>query len=410
MIEANNIDSSPPLPWRILVLHNLYQQAGGEDVQMRAEVELLRRAGHTVRLEIVNNDTISGAGAKIETFLNAPYNPARYDFIVDVIRDFRPDIVHVHNFFPLFTPAVHEGARAAGVAVVQTLQNYRLFCAGAFFLREGRVCEKCLHGSRYWGVVHRCYRKSLPGSVAVVRMQNRAFSHHTWDGVDQFIALTEFAREKCVEAGLSADQISVKPNTLPLDWQAPPKPSGSRTGALYVGRLSREKGVDVLLEAWRQLPDIPLTIVGSGPEEAALKSSAPTGVRFVGALPPDGVRQQMHAAACLIMPSRWYEGLPLTAIEAFSLGLPIICSRIGSLSEIVEHDSNGWHFETNNAVELAARARRCFSHPELLSKAGDEARASFERTYTGERNLEMLSRIYKKAIASAKSRSAAGSK
>ncbi|RYF41138.1 MAG: glycosyltransferase [Comamonadaceae bacterium] len=235
-------------------------------------------------------------------------------------------------------------------------------------------------------------------------MQNRAFSHHTWDGVDQFIALTEFARDKCVEAGLSADRISVKPNTLPLDWQAPPKPSGGRTGALYVGRLSREKGVDVLLEAWRQLSDIPLTIVGSGPEEAALRSSAPAGVRFVGALPPEGVRQHMQEAACLVMPSRWYEGLPLTALEAFSLSLPIICSRIGSLAEIVEHDGNGWHFETNNAAELAARVRNCFSHPDLLVKAGQEARASFHRNYSGERNLEMLTGIYQRAIASAKLR------
>jgi glycosyltransferase involved in cell wall biosynthesis len=399
-----NIDNSPPPPWRILVLHNLYQQAGGEDVQMRAEVELLRHAGHAVRLVTVSNDTISGLGNKLKTFLTTPYNPARYDFIVDLVREFRPDIVHVHNFFPQFTPAIHEGARASRVAVVQTLQNYRLFCAGAFFLREGRVCEKCLHGTRYWGVVHRCYRSSFPGSVAVVRMQNRAIAHHTWDGVDQFIALTEFARDKFVEAGLSADHISVKPNTLPLDWQAPPKPPGSREGALYVGRLSREKGVDVLLEAWRQLPDVPLTIVGVGPEEAALRSSAPAGVRFVGALPPDGVREHMQKAACLVMPSRWYEGLPLTAIEAFSLGLPIICSRIGSLAEIVEDDSNGWHFETNNAAELAARARHCFGDPELLSRASREARASFDRVYTGERNLEMLTGIYKKAIASAKSR------
>lgn len=404
MNGTNDIDRSSPPSWRILVLHNLYQQAGGEDVQMRAEVELLRQAGHTVRLEIVNNDTISGLGAKLATFLAAPYNPARYDFIVDLIREFRPDVVHIHNFFPLFTPAVHEGARTAGVAVVQTLQNYRLFCAGAFFLREGRICEKCLHGSRYWGVVHRCYRNSLPGSVAVVRMQNRAFSHHTWDGVDQFIALTEFARAKCVEAGLSAERIAVKPNTLPLDWQAPVPFTGERAGALYVGRLSREKGVDVLLEAWRQLPDIPLTIVGGGPEEAALRSSAPPGVRFTGALQPNDVRRHMQEAACLIMPSRWYEGLPLTAIEAFSLGLPIICSRIGSLAEIVEHEGSGWHFETNNAAELSARVRNCFSHPDLLVRAGQEARTAFQRNYSGERNLEMLTGIYQKAIASAKSR------
>ncbi|WP_197279368.1 glycosyltransferase [Devosia sp. A16] len=371
---------------------------------MRAEVELLRRAGHTVRLEIVDNHTISGIGAKIETFFATPYNPARFDFIIGLIREFRPDVVHIHNFFPLFTPAVHEGARAAGVAVVQTLQNYRLFCAGAFFLREGRICEKCLHGARYWGVVHRCYRNSLPGSVAVVRMQNRAFSHRTWDSVDRFIALTDFARAKCIEAGLSADRIAVKPNTLPLDWQTPGKISDKRSGALYVGRLSREKGVDVLLEAWRQLPDVPLTVVGSGPEEAALKSSAPPGVRFLGALQPEDVRTHMKEAACLIMPSRWYEGLPLTAIEAFSLGLPIICSRIGSLAEIVEHDSNGWHFETNSTTELAERVRSCFSTPGLLAKAGQEARASFHRQYSGDRNLEMLTGIYQQAIASAKLR------
>jgi glycosyltransferase involved in cell wall biosynthesis len=396
------------MPLSVLALHNYYQQPGGEDIELDAEVELLRLAGHRVHVEAVSNDRIVGPGAKIGAFFRAPYDHSRYGWVQNLIREHEPDIVHVHNFFPLLTPAIHHGARDAGVAVVQTIQNYRLFCANALLLRNGAVCEKCVGGSRYWGVIHRCYRGSAAGSFAVVRMQNRAFEHKTWDAVDRFIVLTEFARRTCERGGLPVHRISIKPNTLPPSWTAVRTPPTSRRGALFVGRLAPEKGVDLLLSAWANLPQIPLTIVGDGPEGVSLRERAPSNVTFTGALNREQVRDRMAAAQCLLMPSRWYEGLPLTAIEAFSLSLPIIAARIGSLSEIVEHGVDGWHVQPNDSVDLARQVAGVFADPGLLEAAGRRARATFEKTYDGKRNIEALVRIYAEAMESAKSRSTRG--
>lgn len=393
------------MPQTILALHNYYQQPGGEDIELDAEVKLLRLAGHRVVVESVSNHAIVGARNKAATFLNAPYDPARYRWMRDLIDRHAPDVVHVHNFFPLLTPAVHHGARDAGVALVQTIQNYRMFCANALLLRDGAVCEKCLDRTRYWGVVHRCYKGSLMGSLAVVRMQNRAFARNTWDAVDRFIVLTDFARRTCIRGGLPADRISVKPNTLPPEWESEPAANNARAGALYVGRLAPEKGVDTLLEAWAQMPNVPLTVVGTGPEESRLKQIAPPNVTFTGALDRVAVREQMSAAQCLIMPSRWYEGLPLTAIEAFSCELPIIAARIGSLAEIVHHGVNGWHFEVNDSAGLARQAASLFADPSALAGAGERARDTFESVYAGSKNVDALRSIYADAMASARSRS-----
>ena len=200
---------------RLLIVHNSYQRAGGEDVAVAMEADMLRAAGHSVHLELVSNDSIVGFPSKVRTLLRTPYDPDRRAWMNDLIDRSGAELVHVHNFFPLLTPAVHETAARRGLAVVQTLHNFRLICAGAMLLRDGAVCEKCLTGTRLSGVVHRCYRGSLPGSIAVTAMQARAEREGTWQhSVHRFIALTEFARSKFIAGGLPADRIAVKPNAI----------------------------------------------------------------------------------------------------------------------------------------------------------------------------------------------------
>lgn len=349
-----------------------------------------------MRVERVSNDAISGAASKLRTFVRTPYDPARKKWMVTLLGKFKPDIVHVHNFFPLMTPAVHEAAAEMGLPVVQTLHNYRLLCANAQFLREGHVCEKCLGGNRAWALVHRCYRGSLPGSLALVRMQNRAFRNHTWNRhVHRFIALTEFARDKFIQGGLPAGNLVVKPNFVSGQTQE----SGQRQGMLFVGRLSVEKGADTLISAWHDLPEFPLTIVGGGPELDRLKSMAPANVTFVGQQSPDQVMQYLASAEALILPSIWYEGFPMTVVEAFSRGVPVIASNIGSLSEIIEPGVNGAHFRPGDPDDLVATVRQLKSNPTNLVALGKGARASYAEKYTPEMNLVQLENIYKDAIA-----------
>ncbi|MDG4720115.1 MULTISPECIES: glycosyltransferase family 4 protein [Thalassospira] len=385
---------------RILVLHNTYQESGGEDAVVAAENALLMRGGHDVHLEIVSNDSIQGLLSKLHTFLTTPHSARRKSWMRDLIALHKPDVVHIHNFFPLLTPAIHEAASESGVAVVQTLHNYRLLCAGALFLRDGSACEKCLVGSNIWSVVHRCYRSSLPGSVAIFRMQNKARQQETWQRhVHRFITLTDFARRKFIAGGLPHTRLSVKPN---FAYNTITSEQNSRIGALFVGRLSPEKGADILLEAWRNLQHVPLTIAGDGPERARLEALAPPHVRFLGQCKPTEVSNMMAKAQALVMPSLCYEGFPMTLVEAFANNLPVIGSRLGAIEELIEDGITGHHFAPGDAADLTSIATHAFANPARLSAMGQAARSRYEEHYTPERNLEILEAIYREAIIEAR--------
>ena len=250
---------------KILVAHNRYQGGrGGEDVVFEAEVDLLRGAGHSVETLTVSNEAINSLAARIATTLSIADNAEGKRAVAEALDRFRPDIVHVHNFFPLLSPAVFDVCRQQRVPAVVTLHNYRTICTGGMLLRDGRICHKCLDRGHLWGVAHRCYRGSLPGSLASAYMIARHQRRGTWTrpGV-RLIALTQFARTLFTQAGFDAGRIDVKPNFM-ADPGAP-DPAMPRTGLLYVGRLSREKGVGVLLDAVAGA-GMPLRIVGEGQE------------------------------------------------------------------------------------------------------------------------------------------------
>lgn len=247
---------------RILLVHNEYRGPGGEDVVLANEHCLLIERGHAVHVAKVTNADISGWAAKARAAWYTSYRPQSRFWLAGNIQDFTPDVVHVHNFFPLLTPAIYDACFDAGVAVVQTLHNYRTVCANGLLLREGRPCEDCILGSPYQAVLHRCYRGSRLGSWTVARLIQVHRSRNTWrDKVTRFIALTRFARSKFVEAGLPAEKIVVKPNFVP---DPGPPTNDSRQGALFVGRLAPEKGITTLLRAWATV-DASLTVVGDGP-------------------------------------------------------------------------------------------------------------------------------------------------
>lgn len=382
---------------KILIAHNAYQRRGGEDASVDNEAELLRRSGHTVELFSVENTTIGSFSRKIDTIVNASYRSEMARAVEQRSRDMRADVVHIHNFFPLLTIAAHEGARRSGAAVVQTLHNYRLMCANGIFLRDGSVCEKCLSGSRLWAIAHRCYRGSLVGSAAVVRMQSRASTaEFRVRNVDRFIALTQFAKSKFVAGGLPEDRIVVKPNVV--TWQpSPPELTVGRRGALFVGRLSVEKGLKHLLEAWASLPHIPLLIAGAGPEMELLKAIASPNVSFLGEQTPDQVRSLMQAAECLIVPSICYEGFPVTIAEAYSTGLPVIASRIGSLTEIVEEGVTGHLTNPGDADDISAVVYRFFQRNEFRNMSSG-AISAYTSKYSQLENVRLLEEIYSDAI------------
>lgn len=377
---------------RILILHNRYQVSGGEDVAVAAEHQLLLARGHEVTLIEADNDAILGPLAKVRTALATPYSPARRRWIAREVRRTGAQIVHAHNIFPRFSPSVLDGAADAGAGVVQTLHNYRTICANGLLLRDGIICEACVGHMGWPAIRHGCYRGSRAGSAAVVALQQAARWGKIWDRPRRrLIALTEFARGKLVSGGLPAERIIVKPNFIVTE--AAPAPD-ERSGILFVGRLSREKGVDTLVDAARLLPHIAFAVIGSGPDEERLRAAAPGNVTFMGALPNAAARTAMARASALVLPSIWYEGFPMTLLEAFASGTPVIASHIGSLPEIVAEGTAGLLFTPGDASSLAAAIALLLSDPSAMARMGKAGQERATTLYGPSANALQLEAIY----------------
>lgn len=386
----------------VLSAHNTYQLAGGEDVAVERERALLGAAGHRITPYLVDNASIRSLGDKARTFLDTPYSANVKRHFRAAIEAAKPDVVHIHNFFPLLTTSAHEAAYEAGVGVVQTLHNYRTVCAGAVMMRDGRTCDKCVGASPYWGVLHGCYRNSALASLAVVRMNTGAHRRGTWARhTDRIIALSEYARGVFIRAGFPEDRVVVNPLFAePVEPHDTPR----EHSALFVGRLSEEKGAHILLKAWETLPDIPLRVVGDGPLADRLKAQAPGHVVFLGRLDRTGVQAEMRRAAFQIMPSICNEMVGTVIIEGYAAGLPSITARVGGPAEFVRDGETGLHFESGNARDLADKVRWAATHPDAMSGMGRAGHALYQQRFTAQTHLATLERIYAEAVAAAASR------
>jgi glycosyltransferase involved in cell wall biosynthesis len=380
---------------KIVQAHNYYQQHGGEDTVFESEAALLATYGHTIIQYSRNNSEIGSAGS-LSLALNTVWSRASYRAIRILLQRERPDVLHVHNTLPLISPAVFHAAHAENTPVVLTLHNYRLLCPSGLLLREGKICEQCAGRSLAWpGVFHACYRDSTAASAAVATLLTTHRLLGTWTSrVDTYIALTEFARNKFIEGGLPASRIVVKPN-----FHFPDPVQGEHRGGygLFAGRLSREKGLHTLLSAWKSVRGS-LKIVGAGPDASLLSRCTNERVLILGMQQKDRVLALMQNADYLVFPSLWYEGFPLTIVEAFATGLPVIASRLGSAAEIVDDGRTGLHFDPGDADDLAAKVNWAIDHPEEMRVMGFQARAEYELKYTASKNYEMLISIYENAI------------
>lgn len=385
---------------KILFAHNRYQQAGGEDNVVAAEAKLLADHGHEVECWSVDNkDLPTGLSGKIKTALTTNYSSASRAIGREKLRHFKPDVVHVHNFFPQISPSIYDACLDEGIPVVQTLHNYRLICPGAMLMRQGNICEQCISGSPYQAARYGCYRGSKVGSLVVAHMVAQHRKQGTWQQkVNRFIALTEFAKSKFVAAGFPADKIAVKANFLhdPLRETFSPRPDAP-SFVLFVGRISEEKGINTLLQAWSTLDDqTQLKVAGTGPLDGLLVGK--NNVVALGRQSSDEVSRLMQLAAFLVLPSEWYEGFPLVLVEAFAHGLPVLASRLGSMADIIKDGETGVLFTPGDAGDLASKTKWLLENPRQLQKLGDNARRVFLEKYTAEQNYVELTGIYKEAM------------
>jgi len=383
---------------RVLLAHNRYRIRGGEDASFDNEVQLLRLHGVEVREYIRDNRDISNSpGLKLG--LRTVWSSEDYHSIRRTIQGFNPDVVHFHNNFPLISPAGFFAAGDEGVPVVQTIHNYRIMCPAANLFRNGKVCEDCVGKTPpLTGVRYACYRGSRPATTAVAAMITVHRLLRTWkDKVDVYITLTEFTRAKLIQGGLSPGKIIIKPNFVHPD---PGFTGGAGRFALFAGRLAPEKGIELLLDAWKKTAGlIPLKMVGDGPlaEKINEMVGEMTGVEWLGTVSRDEVHRLMREAAFLVFPSIWYECLPVTIIEAFAVGTPVIASRIGSLEYLIDDGRTGFLFESGNPEALAEKVRWAVVHPDRLADISHMARREFEDIYTADKNYTQLMDIYDRA-------------
>jgi len=388
---------------KVIIVHNTYQQPGGEDVVVRQEYQLLERAGHKVVLYQRSNfevDSYRGL-QKIALVPNTIWsNKAKKEF-AKLLQSEKPDVVHVHNTFVMISPSIFSACREAGVPVVNTLHNYRLLCPAATFFRDGKVCEECVEHSLLRSIQHGCYRdsRSATATVALMVAVNRGL--HTWDrDVTSLIALTEFARQKFLQQGLPSNKLFVKPNFVDPD----PMPGAGEGGyVMFAGRLTPEKRISTVLLALKRLKDrIPLMVIGGGPQRVQLENEARqyglTNVVFRGQLSREQTLDAMHHARFLIFSSEWYETFGMIIAEAFACGIPVVCSRLGAMQEIVEDGRTGLYFRPGDSEDLAEKVDRAWNDPALTRQLGKEARQEFEKKYTAETNYPMLMDIYQRAM------------
>ena len=385
---------------RVLAVHNYYQLPGGEDRIFEAESSLLEKRGCRVYNYKVHNNHIKGKNV-LSLAQSTLWNKTVFNQLLKIIKKVKPDIIHFHNTFPLISPAAYYAAKTESIPVVQTLHNYRLLCLNALLFRNGHICEECVNKFVPWpGVFNACYRDNLSAtSVTAAMLSLHRFLRTYRRMVEIYIALTDFARQKFIQGGIPAGKIVVKPNFVYPD---PGNGNGCGGYALFVGRLSSEKGINIFLSAWDKIiSKIPLKIVGDGPlsfnvAEAVRRNSK---ITWLGQQPRHIVLSLMKDASVLIFPSICYEGLPTTILDAYSVGLPVVASDIGGVSSMIDDKRTGLFFHPGDSEDLASKVNWIFSHQKEVLQMRRAAREIYEIKYSAELNYNILMNIYKTAIA-----------
>jgi glycosyltransferase involved in cell wall biosynthesis len=388
---------------RILLVHNYYQQPGGEDTVFAIESELLREKGIEVIEYTEHNDRIRSMH-KLDVASQTLWSRYSFNRFFEILEKDKPDIVHFHNTFPLISPSIYYACSKLGIPVIQSLDNPRLLCPSANFYRKGRLCQDCLGKTPPWpGVVHACYHNSSLQTAVIASMLSLHRWIKTWKSkVDCYLVATEFYKQKFIEGGLPADKLIVKPHFIYPD--SLPRPENQHGEyALFIGRLDPEKGVRTLMQAWMHLSGTPLKIRGDGQLEEEIrgfiKNYGSGNIEIVGRLARSELTNLIKNARFLVWPSEgYYETFGLVAVESFSCGVPVIASRIGVLSEIVADGRTGLHFNPGDPDDLAVKVKWAWEHPMEMEEMGRNARREYEEKFTSEKNYDLLMDIYQQVI------------
>jgi glycosyltransferase involved in cell wall biosynthesis len=387
---------------KILLCHNFYQQAGGEQVAVLALKALLENKGHHVIFYIEDNEKIKHYNGlqKVGFFPRTLFSTRTYRCIRQIAAREKPDVAHVHNVFPLLSPSMYVALNRSGIPIVQTIHNYRLMCINGLFLRDGRICELCKNGKFFSGFRFKCYKSSytLSGLYALALSSHRGWG--TFNRIDHFIALSHFAATKLVESGVTdQSKISILENFLPMPLPDYGEADLRDPYIVYIGRLSHEKGIFTLLEAFRRMTSLRLKILGAGPMGEAIRDYIREhkleNVDILGFVNGEEKYRILREALCSVVPSECYENFPYAVLETAAVGTPVIASRIGALATIIAEGETGLLFAPGNGAELRAKLELLAAKPEMATRMGRHARHWVERKHTPDAHYEGLMKIYR---------------
>ena len=389
---------------KIALFHNYYQTPGGEDRMFELEREALTARGNEVVSYEVRNDEILSNSSRIKKMdiaRKAAFNKDSYRDIMEFLGDNDVDISHVHNWFPIISPAIYAAHKQLSIPVVQTLHNYRLGCANGTFRRNGSSCDLCLSGKRSNAVLHRCYKGSFAGSYAWKRMVERSWRNGLFTrDVAAYVSPSEEVARVHMQMGLPQSKIHIIGNACPdPSRKARPSIGESTPSALYLGRLSREKGVDTLIDSWQGV-ESKLLIAGSGPEETSLRKRAANNpdIRFLGQIPPNQAQRYLQDAAFLVFPSRWAEPFGLSIIEAMAAGKPVVASKIGGPSVIIQDGVNGLLVPPGETKALRDAIAFLGANPKRRQEMGERARQTYLQNYLPSEHGRRLENLYRSLI------------
>lgn len=380
--------------YRVLIVHNEYQNRGGEFTVVESEKRLLQNNGHEVENYIRNNNEIDGYSLldKICLLFSINFNKQSYFELKKILEDVKPDICHVHNIVPLISPAIYYACNEKNIPVIQTIHNYRYGCVNGNFYRNNNICEKCLNSRIPFSIIHKCYRNSFIQSFLIYRVFNHQFRGGKWGGlINKYIALSNFAKNKLIEIGLPEEKISVKPNFIFTNKSI----NTSREDFfLFVGRLEEKKGILELVRVFQTMKEATLHIVGDGPLMEEINTKASKNVLIFGQLSKEKVHEQLATCQALIFPSKWFEGMPMTILEAFANATPVIASKIGTMTEMIIDGVNGTLFEINDEDDLKRKIEWHQTHKTEAKIMGLKANEMLKTKYSPSQNYQLLMNIY----------------
>ncbi len=383
---------------RILLIHNFYQQFGGEDRVALQEESALQK-NHEVVMYSRHNDHLVSLGpvGKANAALETINSRKTRSEIESLVSSHRPDVAYIHNVYPLISPSVYHTLHSLGVPIVQVIHDFRPLCANGWFYNKTGVCERCKQGNYLHAIRHRCYKDSYAYSALYAATMTYMRVSGALAKIDAFVCLTDFAKRKLMSAGVSSQKLFVRSNSIDISDVEPAIGSGSYVG--YMGRLSREKGLWTLIRAMEKVNGPVLKIAGTGPEESAIRDyiikNGVRNIELMGFLSGEESREFLRNCIFTVMPSEWYEMFPMVLLEAWATGKPVIGSRLGATKDLIEEGNTGLLFTPGDADDLAKKISRLYESPSSAHRMGAMARLTVEERYSPKESEEQLMKIFR---------------